>query len=155
MVSSHVGHDCVVEDGVILVNNVSLAGHVHIGEKTIIGGLSAVAQFIKVGKSCFIGGLSGIDRDIPSFCTAIGSRVLIKGTNIIGLKRSGRTRETISKTMKFIDALQNTSQSPKEFVSQIENVADYESNELVQEMISTIKNSKYGIAQFGTGREIR
>ena len=56
MVSSHVAHDCIVEDNVILANNVPLGGHAHIEQNVIIGGNSAVQQFTRVGKFSMIGG---------------------------------------------------------------------------------------------------
>ena len=50
MVSSHVAHDCVIGDNVVLVNNVAIGGHVQIEDNAIIGGNSAVHQFIRIGK---------------------------------------------------------------------------------------------------------
>ena len=64
MVSSHIAHDCLVEDNVILANNVPLGGHAHIEENVIIGGNSAVQQFTRVGKSALIGGMCGVVRDV-------------------------------------------------------------------------------------------
>ena len=64
MVSSHIAHDCLVEDNVILANNVPLGGHAHIEHNVIIGGNSAVQQFTRVGKFAMIGGMCGVVRDI-------------------------------------------------------------------------------------------
>jgi len=72
MVSSHIAHDCLVEDNVILANNVPLGGHAHIEEHVIIGGNSAVQQFTRIGKSAMIGGMCGVVRDIIPYGLAHG-----------------------------------------------------------------------------------
>ena len=66
----HVGHDCILEENVILANNVNLAGHIEIGKYAILGGLTAVHQFVKIGHHCFVGGGSLVRKDIPPFVKA-------------------------------------------------------------------------------------
>ena len=61
---SHIAHDCLVEDNVILANNVPLGGHAHVERNVIIGGNSAVQQFTRVGKFAMIGGMCGVVRDV-------------------------------------------------------------------------------------------
>ena len=87
MVSSHIAHDCLVEDNVILANNVPLGGHAHIEENVIIGGNSAVQQFTRVGKSSMIGGMCGVVRDIIPYAMVHGNRSILQGVNLIGLRR--------------------------------------------------------------------
>ena len=87
MVSSHIAHDCIVEDNVILANNVPLGGHAHIEENVIIGGNSAVQQFTRVGKSSMIGGMCGVVRDIIPYAMVHGNRSILQGLNLIGLRR--------------------------------------------------------------------
>ena len=87
MVSSHIAHDCLVEDNVILANNVPLGGHAHIEENVIIGGNSAVQQFTRVGKSAMIGGMCGVVRDVIPYGIAHGNRSILQGLNLIGLRR--------------------------------------------------------------------
>ena len=86
MAYCHIAHDCIIEDNVILVNGVNLAGHVTVGNNAIIGGMSAVKQFIRIGKHAMIGGCSGIDRDVIPYGVVRSDRVTtLKGLNIIGL----------------------------------------------------------------------
>ena len=61
---AHVAHDCRIGNGVLLVNNVLLGGHVEIGDYAILGGGSAVHQFVRIGKNAFLGGLSGLGTDL-------------------------------------------------------------------------------------------
>ncbi len=87
MVSSHIAHDCLVEDNVILANNVPLGGHAHIESNVIIGGNSAVQQFTRVGKFAMIGGMCGVVRDVIPYGIAHGNRSILQGLNLIGLRR--------------------------------------------------------------------
>jgi len=87
MISSHIAHDCYVGNNVIIANNVPLGGHVHIEDDVIIGGNSAVQQFTRVGKLAMIGGMCGVDADIIPYGLAYGNRCILKGINLIGLRR--------------------------------------------------------------------
>lgn len=96
MANSHVGHDCMVGEGVTFANSVALGGHVEIGDGVIFGGLSAVQQFCRVGKGAMVGGLTGVNRDIIPYAMAFGDHVELAGLNLIGLKRRGLSRDTIN-----------------------------------------------------------
>jgi len=95
MVASHVAHDCLVGDSVILVNNATLGGHVKIGDFAIIGGLSAVHQFVRIGRHSMIGGCSGVENDVIPYGSIVGNRAHLSGLNLVGLKRRGFSRDTI------------------------------------------------------------
>ncbi len=95
MVGAHVAHDCQVADHVILVNNATLGGHVKIDEWAILGGLSAVHQFVRIGRHAMIGGMSGIESDVIPYGSVIGNRARLQGLNVVGLKRRSFDRETI------------------------------------------------------------
>jgi UDP-N-acetylglucosamine acyltransferase len=96
MANSHVGHDCLVGEGVTFANSVALGGHVEIGDDVIFGGLAAVQQFCRVGKGAMIGGLTGVNRDVIPYAMAFGDHVELAGLNLIGLKRRGLSRDTIN-----------------------------------------------------------
>ena len=92
----HLAHDCHVGDGVILVNNSQLAGHVTVEEKAIVAGLTAVHQFVRIGKHAFVGGCSRVVKDVPPFVKAVGNPVKLFGLNTLGLQRSGFDEETLA-----------------------------------------------------------
>jgi UDP-N-acetylglucosamine acyltransferase len=96
MANSHVGHDCHVGNDVVFANSVCLGGHVEIGDRVIFGGLAAVQQFCRVGRGAMVGGLTGVNRDVIPYAMAFGDHVELAGLNLIGLKRSGMTREQIN-----------------------------------------------------------
>jgi UDP-N-acetylglucosamine acyltransferase len=86
---THIAHDCVVGNHVIMSNVASLAGHVLLEDHVIIGGLTAVHQFCRVGKFAMIGGCARVPQDIPPFMLAEGSPAYARTINKVGLERHG------------------------------------------------------------------
>jgi UDP-N-acetylglucosamine acyltransferase len=96
MVGSHVAHDCVVGDKVVLANNATLGGHVQVGDFVFLGGLSAVHQHTRVGRYTFVGGLAAVTKDVIPYGSVWGNHARLEGLNLVGLKRRGLPRETIN-----------------------------------------------------------
>jgi UDP-N-acetylglucosamine acyltransferase len=146
MVGSHVAHDCRIEDHVILVNNATLAGHVEIGEWAIVGGLSAVHQFVRIGKHAMVGGMTGVESDIIPYGTVVGNRARLQGLNIVGLRRRNFSRKIvhdIRKAYRLIFAEEGTMSERIEDVAQ-----DFAENEAVMEIVDFIgKDSSRSICQ--------
>ncbi|MBI4369663.1 MAG: acyl-ACP--UDP-N-acetylglucosamine O-acyltransferase [Elusimicrobia bacterium] len=105
MAYSHVAHDCVVGDHVVMVNCAALGGHSSVGNNVIFGGLSAAHQFVRIGESVMVGGNTGVERDVPPFAMVEGNRGEIIGINIIGLRRRGFNREQVGDMRKAFDLL--------------------------------------------------
>lgn len=99
MAYTHVAHDCVVGDQVIMANAATLGGHVEVGDRVIIGGLTAVHQFVRIGEYAYIGGMSGLSKDVPPYVIMAGIRnqMRVTGINRIGLRRSGFAADEIKK----------------------------------------------------------
>ncbi|HSR36861.1 MAG TPA: acyl-[acyl-carrier-protein]--UDP-N-acetylglucosamine O-acyltransferase, partial [Desulfurivibrionaceae bacterium] len=87
-----------VGNHVIMANAATLAGHVEIADRAIIGGLTAVQQFTRIGTYCYIGGMSGVSKDVPPYVIMSGIRgqMRVTGINRVGLKRAGFSPEAIS-----------------------------------------------------------
>lgn len=94
-IGSHVAHDCDIGDNCLVMNHVLLGGHVSVGAYAVLGGGSAVHQFVRIGKHAMIGGLSGVENDVIPYGTVMGNRARLEGLNIIGVKRRGFSREDI------------------------------------------------------------
>lgn len=92
----HIAHDVQLGDQCILANNATLAGHVHIGDWAIVGGLSGVHQFCKVGAHAMIGFSSAISQDVPPFMMVDGNPAHVHGVNAEGLRRRGFGSERIA-----------------------------------------------------------
>ena len=139
MVSSHIAHDCIVGDNVILANNVPLGGHAHVDDNAIIGGNSAVQQFTRVGKFAMIGGMCGVVRDVIPYGIAHGNRSILQGLNLIGLRRKNIPNKEIlylSEAYKIIFKNENLTEN----LSNLSN--DLRKNELVDEVVNFIEKDK-------------
>ncbi len=115
MAYSHVAHDCVVGNNVILANAVNMAGHVSIDDYAIVGGMVAIHQFVRIGKHVFIGGGFRAAQDVPPYILAAGEPLKYTGLNSIGLRRKKFGRKSLSllkeayKTIYYSDL--NTTQA--------------------------------------------
>lgn len=95
MIGSHVAHDCVIGNHVIMANNATLGGHVEVGDYAIIGGLAAVHQFVRIGAHAMVGGMSGVEQDLIPYGSAMGERARLRGLNLVGLQRRDFSRNDI------------------------------------------------------------
>ena len=117
MVNAHIGHDCTVEDEVILTNNVTLGGHVQVGYRAVLGGFVPVHQFVRVGPLAMVAGHLALRKDVLPFGLVGGAPVRHHGLNRVGLKRAGiqgaryRVLEQayrLLRTRQSLEALQQT-----------------------------------------------
>lgn len=153
MTGSHVGHNTVIEDNVILANDVTLAGHVLVETGAFLGGTIVIHQNCKIGKMVIMSGFSGARQDIPPYAKTDGRPAHIAGMNTVGMKRKGisqEVRDLIKEAYKilFYSGL-NTSQA----IEKIESELDI-SNEYVKHLVDFIKGSKRGIIK-GQSKEIK
>ena len=139
MVSSHIAHDCLVEDNVILANNVPLGGHSHIESNVIIGGNSAVQQFTRVGRSAMIGGMCGVVRDVIPYGIGHGNRSVLQGLNLIGLRRNNIPNKKI---INLSDAYKEIFKDENLTQNLINLNEDFKKNELVLEVVNFLEKDK-------------
>jgi UDP-N-acetylglucosamine acyltransferase len=92
----HVAHDCQVGHHTILANNATLAGHVHVGDWVIVGGLSGIHQFCRLGAHAMTGFQSHVSQDVPPFMMVAGHPLAVHGFNVEGLRRRGFSKERIA-----------------------------------------------------------
>ncbi len=145
MAYSHVAHDCILGDGVIMANAVNLAGHIEVGDYAIIGGVVPVHQFVKIGAHAMIGGGFRVQQDICPYALVAGYPLKVTGINAVGLRRRGFSREVIKvleSTFKllFFNGL-NTSQAVERIESEIELIPE------VREVLDFIGKSTRGIVK--------
>jgi UDP-N-acetylglucosamine acyltransferase len=92
----HVAHDCQIGDQTILANNVTLAGHVELGDWVFLGGLTGVHQFVKVGAHAMTAAHTYLSQDLPPYVTCAGAPGAPHGINSEGLRRRGFSAEAIA-----------------------------------------------------------
>ncbi len=93
---SHIAHNVVMGDHVIMSNVATLAGHVRVEDYAVVGGLAAVHQFCRIGKMSIIGGCSKVVQDVPPFMLADGNPAETRTINKVGMERNGISEESQS-----------------------------------------------------------
>ena len=145
MIGAHIAHDCIIGDKVIMANQATLGGHVHVDNFAILGGLSAVHQFCRIGKLAMVGGLSAVENDVIPFGLALGNRAKITGVNIIGLKRANYSKTAIREYSNIVDKI-FTGRTITSEKDKIKN----SNNDLINELLIFLdKKSSRGLCQYG------
>jgi UDP-N-acetylglucosamine acyltransferase len=139
----HVAHDCVIGSNCILVNGVTLAGEVLIDDWAIVGGLTAVHQFVHIGGHVMVGGGSLVRKDIPPYIKAAREPLCFAGVNSIGLRRRDFSNEKINEIQEIYRVLYQKGFNNSQAVEYIE--AELPASKERDEIILFIKNSKRGI----------
>ena len=147
MAYSHVAHDCKVGDGCVIANAGTLAGHVTLEDKVVIGGLTAIHQFTRVGKLSIIGGCSKVVQDIPPFSTCDGHPARVYGLNLIGLRRSKISKDAQVALKNAFKVLFYSGFSFKNAVNNVEK--EIKNIEEVDYILNFIKTSKRGVCRGG------
>lgn len=143
MCYTHIAHDCKIGDHIILANNTTLAGHVHVGDWAIMGGFSMVHQFVHIGAHAFSAINGIILKDIPPYVMAEGRPAVPRTINSEGLKRRGFSGEAIMAIKRAFKSLYRKKLSLEEAISEIEQAsADHPEVGLIPEFIG---HSKRGI----------
>jgi len=103
LVGSHVAHDCIVGDDVVMSNNAGLAGHVIVENRAIVGAMAGVLQFTRIGEGAMIGGMCGIPKDVIPF--GIVMKDGLAGLNLVGLQRAGVDKTLVMELQKVFKEL--------------------------------------------------
>ena len=101
---SHIAHDCVIGNKVIIANGALLAGHVHIDDQVFISASVLIHQFVDIGRLAMLSGFARVSKGVPPFMTVVGRNTVV-GLNVVGLKRAGFTpeeRSNIKRAYKLI-----------------------------------------------------
>lgn len=145
MAYSHVAHDCQVGSFCVIANNGTLAGHVTIEDRAVIGGLVAIHQFVRVGTLSIIGGCSKVVQDIPPYSTCDGHPARVYGLNLIGLRRQKVANESIHLLDNAFRILFSSGLSIKHGVEKVEK--ELEKSEELTVLIDFVKRSQRGITR--------
>ena len=130
----HIAHDCRIGNHTIFSNNAQIAGHVHVDDWAILGGMSGVHQFVRIGQHALLGGASALVQDIPPYVIAAGNKAVPHGINTEGLKRRGFDAQTLATLKQAYRALYKS---------------DY-TFEQVKETLAALIASKDGLAKTHT-----
>ena len=95
MAYSHIAHDCVLGDDIVLTNQAALAGSVRVGDGAILGGYAIVHQFCSIGSYSFCAMGTSVNKDVPAYVKVRGNPAKPFGINTTGIKRLGYSKEVI------------------------------------------------------------
>ena len=135
MTGAHVGHDAQIGNRVILVNQVAIAGHCHLGDDVIVGGLSGVHQFVRIGRGAIIGAVTMVTNDVIPYGLVQSPRGELDGLNLVGLKRRGVERSEITALRA---AYQMLAQGEGTFLDRARRLADETDSVHVRELTDFI-----------------
>jgi UDP-N-acetylglucosamine acyltransferase len=145
MAYSHVAHNCKLGNRIVLANSANLAGHIHVDDYAIVGGLTGIHQFTRIGAHCIIGGASAVNKDVPPFTMASGNHAKLYGLNQIGLRRRGFGEETISALKQAYRIMFRMSLLKKDAIRKVKDeVPDFPE---VRQFLEFIEGSTRGICR--------
>lgn len=143
MINTHIAHDCQIKNRCILANNATLAGHVELDDFVIVGGMSAIHQFVVVGAHVMLGGGSMVSQDVPPYVMAQGNHAQPFGVNLEGLKRRGFDKPAMHAIRNVYKLIYRSGKTLEEVIPQIEQIAETEA--AVSFFLSFFKRSTRGI----------
>lgn len=148
MVGAHIGHDCVLEDNLVLSNFSQISGHCKIETGVWFSGMVLLHQFITIGKWCYAAGLAGINHDIPPFVIVSGHYPpLVRGINKRGLKRAGLSEKEQEKICEAYKKLYRNGRPLLENAREL--AAEDNLDENVRAMVDAIiKSSKHRFGRY-------
>ncbi len=139
----HVAHDCIIGNNVILVNTVQVAGEVVIDDFAIVGGMSAIHQFVHIGAHVMVAGGTLIGKDVPPYVKAGRERISYVGVNSIGLRRRSFTNDQIRDIQNIYRYLFQMGLNNSDAIERIE--AELPASKERDEIILFVRNSQRGI----------
>ena len=143
MVSSHVAHNCVLDDEVILANLVTLGGHIKVEFGAFVGGMSVFHQNIRIGKMSIVSGFSAARQDILPFSKGEGRPPVPRALNVVALKRRGVALEDRTNLNKAFKILISPDLNTTQAIEKIKN--EVQANKYIEELIEFVQTSKRGV----------
>ncbi len=143
MAYSHVAHDCVIANHCVMANAGTLAGHVTLEDNAVVGGLTAVHQFVRLGRLSIVGGCSKVVQDIPPFSMCDGHPAKVYNLNLIGLKRAKIPLPTIKLLKQSFKLLFHSGLTRTHAIERVEK--EVTSSGEVDHLIAFAKTTKRGL----------
>jgi UDP-N-acetylglucosamine acyltransferase len=148
MVGVHIGHDCQLEDKIVLSNYTQISGHCRLENGVWLSGVVAVHQFVTIGKWCYAAGFAGINHDVPPFVIVSGHYPpIVRAVNKRGMYRAGLNPQQQENIMTGFKRLYRT---PGPLLSNAKALAAQDGlDENVRAMVDAIiKSSKHRFGRY-------
>lgn len=141
----HIGHDSVIHNHCILVNNASLAGHVVIEDYAILSGYVLVHQYCRIGAHSFAGMGAAIAKDVPAFIMVTDAPAIARSVNMEGLKRRGFNREDLALLNKAFKLIYRRGLTLETAIGEVQALSSQ--NIHIQALVSSLQASTRGIVR--------
>jgi len=135
MAGSHIAHDAIIGDRVIVVNSAAIAGHCILEDDVIVGGLSGIHQFVRIGRGAIIGAVTMVTNDVIPHGLVQAPRGALDGLNLVGLKRRGVARNDI---IALRAAFQTLAQGEGTFHDRVERLGAETDSIYVKEIVDFV-----------------
>ncbi|MCV6614274.1 MAG: acyl-ACP--UDP-N-acetylglucosamine O-acyltransferase [Cellvibrionaceae bacterium] len=145
MAYAHIGHDCVLGDNIIMINNASVAGHVLVGDWAILGGYSLVHQFCRIGEHSFLGMAAGVGKDVPAYVMVAGAPASARSINAEGLRRRGFSKPEISAINKAFKLVYRRGLTTDEAIAELQQLLP--NCEKIRPLLESLQQSTRGITR--------
>ncbi|MBR2260415.1 MAG: acyl-ACP--UDP-N-acetylglucosamine O-acyltransferase [Paludibacteraceae bacterium] len=143
MAYTHIAHDCVLGNNIIIGNASQIAGEVVIDDWAILSGSVLVHQFSHIGSHVIIQGGSRVGKDVPPYVTAGRDPLIYVGLNMVGLRRRGYTNDQIKDIQdvyRFVyQSGLNTTQAIEKIITEVPETVEKKT------IVDFIKSSQRGI----------
>ena len=143
---AHIGHDCILEDDVVLTNNATLAGHAYIENGALLMGHSAVHQYCRIGQHSAISPYSGTRQDIPPFGLFVGQPARFASLNRVKLKRLGFSSHTINALKTLYGWFYRDKMPTAELVKRVREQT-WATHRAIEQAVTFITSSERGISR--------
>ena len=143
MVGVHIAHNCSLGDDNILTNGAALAGHIEVEDHVFLSNNVGAHQFVRLGRYAMVGGKSKIVQDVLPFFTTDGNPALVRGINVIGLRRAGFSNDTRGALKQAYRALFRSGMSLADALRELDLSAD----DQVRHLVNFIRGSKRGFTR--------
>ena len=143
---SHVAHDCIVGNNLIMSSHSALGGHVVVADHVNIGWGVGVHQFCRLGRNCMVSACSKLVQDVAPFMLADGSPAEVRSINKVGMERNGFTKEQIDVAKGVFRTVYRGDLNRKQAIYYLENDFEFKTDKITLEIIDFTKNSDRGLA---------
>jgi len=145
MAYSHIAHDCVLGNDIVLTNQAALAGSVHVGDGAILGGYAIVHQFCSLGSYSFCAMGSAVNKDIPAYVKVRGNPAKPFGINVTGIKRLGYSKDSIEALRSAYRSIYRKKLTVDEAIEELKELR--KEHEEVDLFLNSIEKSTRGISR--------
>jgi len=142
---SHVAHDCVLGDHIVMSGQNALAGHVVVGDHAVVAWGVGVHQFCRIGCYAMAGAMSRNTRDVPPYMITEGVPAEVRAVNKVNLERNGFTREQITRIGRAYRIFYRDGLNRTQALEKIRATADLFESPEVRNLVGFYETSARGV----------